>query len=331
MPYLICFILSILLLMSAIAWDENPSKNVLVLIIITAIGDGGYYALSTAQTLDKAILANCIVYVIGIFAPLFMFLNVCEICCIKFSSRLKLIMYVVQMTMYLCVLGVGKNTLFYKTVQISYGPVGAYLTKTYGPVHTCYIISLVGYLAASVVVAFLLGRDKSRVSFKNLDFMIIVFFLIGSSYMVERLIKLNVELMPFIYTLGIIGILVPVIRISRYSVEKNYDILSSGLRSAGYIVFTNKLLYMGSSDYAKALFPELSEWELEKKLSGRGGRFNTYIRAPFMKYVESKSEKSERIKVFTMSDKNYICEFFRLALASSKLSVPTISAFVQAI
>lgn len=311
MPYLICFIISILVLMMTIAWDDHLSKNALILLLITAIGDGGYYSLSISSSLERAVLANIIIYIIGVFAPMFMFLNLCDICSINISSAIKFIMYTVQMAIYICVLTSGHSTLFYTHVALARGPIGYYLTKEYGIVHSLYIATMVIYLAACIFVAFLHGKDNSRVSFKNIDYMIIIFFLLGSSYMVERLIHLTVELMPFIYTLGVIGLMIPIIKLSRYSIDQIEDIQNYNLSSAGYIVFTKKLLYMGSNKFAKNLFPELEEWELEKKLSGKGGRFNSYIRPAFIKYVESKSEEPEKIKLFNIKDRYYSCEMLQ--------------------
>ena len=133
------------------------------------------------------------------------------------------------------------------------------------------------------------------------------------------LIHLDIELMPFIYTSGVIGLLLPIIRLSQYSVDQVEDIVDYDLSSYGYIVFTNKLLYMGSNRYAKDLVPELDEWELEKKLTGKGGRFNSYIRPAFLKYVESNSEVPEKVKLFNVKDRSYCCELLRLHKKKSSI------------
>ncbi|MBR1622326.1 MAG: hypothetical protein IJ675_00225, partial [Pseudobutyrivibrio sp.] len=139
-----------------------------------------------------------------------------------------------------------------------------------------------------------------------------ILFILIRSYSVERLINLKVELMPFIYTVGILGILIPVVKVSKYSVERNQEIVSTSMESTGFIVFTNKLLYMDSNDYAKMLFPELAAWEKEKKIPGNGGRFNTFLRPEFMRYVEKGIVEKEKGKSFTMNKKQYGLEFFVL-------------------
>ena len=58
----------------------------------------------------------------------------------------------------------------------------------------------------------------------------------------------------------------------------------------GYIFIDKKLRFMGCNDRAYEFFPELKEWELEKKLPGKGGRFNTYLRQPLYKYIEQEED-----------------------------------------
>ena len=71
-----------------------------------------------------------------------------------------------------------------------------------------------------------------------------------------------------------------------YSVYNNQDILANEIGKTGYVVFDRKLRYMGCSEYATVLFPELKQWELEKRIPGNGGRFNTFLRQPLNSYTE---------------------------------------------
>lgn len=85
--------------------------------------------------------------------------------------------------------------------------------------------------------------------------------------------------------------------------EENKDIIASKMEGTAYIVFSKKLAYMGYNEYAGILFPELLEWELEKKIPGNGGRFNTFLRQSFMKYVETNQEHPMQGTPFTIKDR----------------------------
>ena len=312
MHYLICFIFSLLILLLTIAREENLKTNAIMLMLVTVIGDGGYYALAGSSTIEKALLANTLTYTIGIFAPMLFFFNICDICGIKLYKPFTVLLYTVQIILFLCVCTAGKLDIFYKTVEFKTGPAGSYLLKSYGPAHTVYIITMIAYLTAILIISFHYSRKKNIVSVRNVDMFIVISFFIIGSYIVERLIHLDIELMPFIYTVGILGILFPIIRISKYSIESNSEIIHSNMQGTGYIVFTDKLLYMSSNQYAKELFPELSEWELEKRIPGNGGRFNTFLRPAFMKYVKSGIDGAEKMETFVMKGESYNGEFSRL-------------------
>lgn len=305
MYYLACFIASLLIPLWAIAINEDLKINQILLIVITAIGDGGYYALVSSNCLEKAILANKLTYFIGIFAPMLLFFNICEICKIKIRHSLVVFLYTVQMILYLSVCTIGKYDIFYKTVEFHKSSEGAYLTKTYGPAHGIYLATLFLYFAMAIGVSVYSFDKKNKVSFKNIDILMLVSVLIVGMYMLERVMHLKIELMPFIFTIGLIAILVPVTKISRYSIEENRGIIKEKMERTAYIVFTKKLLYMGCNEYAGVLFPELSEWELEKKIPGNGGRFNTFLRQTFMKYVEMNQEQPMKGKPFFIKDRSY--------------------------
>ena len=303
MYYFICFIISLLILLWAVAINENMKINQILLIVITAIGDGGYYALASSNGLENAILANKLSYLIGIFSPMLIFFTICEVCKIKIRHWLVVILYTIQMVLYLSVCSIGKYEFFYQTVEFHKGSTGAYLTKTYGPAHSIYIVTLFLYLVACIGVSAYSFRKKNKVSSQDVDILILTSILIVGAYMLERLIHLNVELMPFVFTLGLIAMLIPVTKISTYSIEENQELIQTKMKGTGYIFFSKNLRYMGCNDYAEAFFPELKVWELEKKIPGSGGRFNTFLRQSFMKYVKENQKEPMDGKPFMIKDR----------------------------
>lgn len=315
MHYLICFVFSFLILLWIMSIEDNLRPNALLLTLTMVVGDGGYCALYYADNLQTALLANLLTYVIGIFAPMLLLFNVCDICRIKMPYFLKISLCTLQSLLYLSVSTSGHYPLFYKSVEFHKDFFGSYLVKTYGFAHSLYLITVIAYLIAIAILCFNFGNKRNRLSIHNIDMIIVFFFLILGSYMVERIIHLRVELVPFVYTIGTLGILIPIVRYSSFSIDTNMDIMEAELDSNGYVIFTKSLKYMGCNDIAAKAFPEFYEWELEKKIPGNGGRFNTFLRPAFMKFVNGQGddgEKPENIKTFGDKDKKYCCEFLKL-------------------
>lgn len=305
MLYLVCFLVSVLIFLWSVAINENMKINQIILIIITVIGNGGYYTLASSTCLETAILANKLTYLIGIFAPMLIFFNICEICKIKIKHFLVVTLYTVQMLLYMSVLTIGSSDLFYKTVEFHVGSNGGYLTKTYGPLHSIYLLMFFLYFVMSMWVSAYSMKNKNKVSYKNVDLLIFTSILIVGTYFVERVLHLRFEFVPFAFTIGLMAILKSITKTMQYVVEENRDIIDAKLEGTAYIVFSKKLAYMGCNEYAGILFPELLEWELEKKIPGNGGRFNTFLRQTFMKFVESRQERPMQGTPFTIKDRTF--------------------------
>ena len=305
MLYFGCFLISVVIFLWAVAINENMKINQILLIIITMIGNGGYYSLASATCLETAILANKLTYLIGIFSPLLIFFNICEICKIRIRHSLVVILYTVQMILYLSVCTIGKYGLFYKTVEFHVGRNGGYLTKTYGPLHGVYLLMFFLYFVMCLWVSAYSMKNKNKVSYKNVDLLIFTGILIVGTYFIERVLHLEFEFVPFAFTIGLLAILISITKTQQYLVEENRDIIDAKLEGTAYIVFSKKLHYMGCNEYAGTLFPELLEWELEKKIPGNGGRFNTFLRQTFMKYVETKQREPMIGKPFSIKGRDF--------------------------
>lgn len=305
MAYFVCFIFSILIFLWVIMRGDSFGTNQIMMIVVAMIGNGGYYAFATATCLETAILANNLTYLIGIFLPMLLFFNICEICQIKIPRWLVSIIYVIQMLLYLSVCTTGKSKIFYKTVQFHMDDNGVYLTKTYGPMHTVYLITLFVFLVAMIGVLLYASKKRNIVSFINVDLIVFVIIAVVSTYIFQRLLQLTVELFPFVFTLGVVVILFPITKIRSYSVDGNREIIDEKLEKSGFIVFSKKLSYMGCNQTAAELFPELEKWELEKKVPGSGGRFNTFLRQPLMKYVHANRKEPIKGKPFVIKGNTF--------------------------
>lgn len=312
MIYIICFNLAILTLLFLISNSKVVDINILLLNMVVVIGNGGYYALYTSQNLSEAILANTLTYSIGCFAPMIMFILICNICRIDIKQYIQTALYLLQIIIFLSVCTVGKLPVFYKSVEYNMGETGAYLTKTYGPMHTVQIITLCIYMLACIaIVADSIIVKRCRVSRTKANMLLSLFLFSAVLYFVERFVKINVEVMPVIFTVTNFFVTLILVNISNYSAYGNLEILEDKKKDVAYIVFSNNLKYMSCNDYALELLPELSEWEIEKKISGSGGRFNTFLRVPFMEYVNNNKDDIF-VSGFEYKDQYYRVEISRL-------------------
>ncbi len=292
MFYLFCFIVSLILLLYVLGYGKNLDNNLIFLMIVLAVGNGGYLALQLSVNLSEAILANDLTYVSGAFGPLLVFFLICNICRIRIPNVVRIFLYALQVFVLVCALTVGKFDFFYKTVEIANGPQGTYLVKTYGPLHILHLVTLASYTFGGMIIAFVSMERKNIISRMNVSLLIFINILCVSIYFLERILHLSYEILPLAYNISVILMLIPLTKIHIYNVYTNEAIVHDELMKTGFIVFGKSLKYMSGNSYASELFPELSEWELEKKIPGSGGKFNTYLRKPLNEYASKNSTET---------------------------------------
>ena len=312
MLYLICFFVSLAIFVFINLYGRSFDHNILILVLIVTISNGGYYSISAASGLEEAILGNKIAYVASVFAPLLIFLVICNICRIELPAVLRICMFGLQTLIYASVCTIGKYSIFYKKVKFNTNDGFGYLTKTYGPCHTLCIAMMCIYMVGGIVVGLISLNKKNVVSKINVEVLLFSEALTIAVYLIERFVHVRYELLPIVLVFSMSIILVPLSKIYRYSLYNNASIIDSDKSRTGYIVFDNRLRYMGSNDYAVSLFPELNDWELEKKIPGNGGRFNTFLRQPLMSLVNDDKAESSLTKAFEHQGESFSCDINRM-------------------
>ncbi len=307
--YIICFWVSLFVLIFLVAYGKVLNLNMIFLSMVVTIGNGGYFALSRSDSLESAIIATKLVYTIGAFVPFLTFLVVCYICKVKIPKLLVVIGYSIQVFIYLAVLSIGHSDIYYKTVVYYPEGGGSRLIKTYGPLHNLYVITLFLYLFLNLVVTVLSLYRKRFVSILDVHLILAIDIMIAGVYITERFFYDGTTLVPIVLTIGILILLNPIVKMYNYSIYDNRSIFEDKIKTTGYIMFNKRTGYMGCSEYAKALFPELADWEIEKKVPGNGGRFNTFLRQDFFSFVKNAKRGETKIGTYEYKDEIFRYEF----------------------
>ena len=299
--YFISFLVAVAVLLFMVIYGEGYGINHILLAVVIVIGNGGYLALSVSQNIQHALLAVMLTYTIGIFAAMLLFINISEIYKVNLPNWLVCLMYIVQFVLYLASATIGTLDIFYKSAELKYMDDVVYLQKEYGPVHTVYAITIYVYFILLIACSTGVIKGKRKISSKDATLIFFLEFITISVYVAERLVGLRVELFPFVIDIAEILLLVPLTKLNTYTLTGNNEIVRSRLDAEGYVFFDKKLRFMGFNNKAAEFFPELGEWELEKKIPGSGGRFNTFLRQPLYRFLESPVDENS-FGIFDMRD-----------------------------
>lgn len=264
--YIIFFIISIILMLIVVSSGTEHSMQQCILTVLVTIANGGYLALALSTTLESALLANKLTYVGGIFLPMVFFLVLCEVCSVKVPRSVMLVMYGVQLTIYMLVCSIGRSAIYYRSATLHTEGSAAYLTKEYGPLHILYPITMYGYILAGIVLMVYSLRHRNRVSFKNMLIMIGSMTLASATFSIERFFGIKAEWMPAVYDIIIIGQTITFYRARLYLIDSITDQHLRQFTKVGHVCFNRKMHFMSYSDYVANIFPEIKKYNLDSPL-----------------------------------------------------------------
>ena len=305
MLYLISIGIALTLLVLVTIYGKSMDDHMLLLLVVIVMSSAGYYALALSPNLEDALRSNKLSYLAGCFAPMLALIIICNICRLQIPMPVRLVMYSGQIVIYLFVCTIGYLPIYYKSAEYHRNSAGAFLVKVYGPMHTVQVVSMILYTLAGILIGLYSLNRRSVVSRFNVYALLLSDVIAVCVYLVERAVHLEIELLPLTFTLASVVYTVLLIRISNFSIYSAQGAPDFANQNLGSIFFNRDLRYMGCSDYAAELFPELMQWELEKKIPGNGGRFNTFLRQPLLNYMKAEKYDESLNKTFEYKGEAY--------------------------
>lgn len=259
--YSVTAILAVINLLIIVFVFDNKKVNCLflMLILIMAAANGGFLALALSETTETAVLANKIIYIGGCFtSPVFISL-ICSVCNFRFNKWLKILMYAYCFIVYGMVLTVGYNDIFYTEYHIEKNGSATFLANEYGPGHNMFKIILYGAIIIQISLLVYSLIKKRSVSRKNLKLLITLEIMNVAAFFIGKLISSDFEIMSVMYVLDGWILLFIHHRVCIYNIEENVSSSFAKQEKNGYILFDNKLNYLGCNKTAETIFPEITE------------------------------------------------------------------------
>lgn len=159
----------------------------------------GYFALSISKTLEEALLANRISYFGSVFLPLCMLMAIMGVCRVDYKKWLPGLLTFCSVAVFLLAASPGYLDCYYKEVTLVFIDDMAKLEKVYGPMHSVYLVYLVGYFGMMVGVILTSIRKKKVASHKHAAILLTVVLLNIAIWFVEQLIYTEFEFLAVSY------------------------------------------------------------------------------------------------------------------------------------
>lgn len=275
------------------------------MIMLMMVSNAGYLATALSTNVEEIILANKISYIGSCFVPPVTISLICILTNCKMSSWIRGLIYGFSGMVYFMILTVGYNELIYKDVYLkSYRDV-AVIGYTYGNGYKLQYVILIGHWVLEICLLFVALIKSRNVSRKNLICLVIMLTVNIYLYVVGKFINPAVEVIPLTYAINSF-ILVYMYRMGAlYNFDDN--ISNSQKRDINaYIMFDERLNFLGCNPMAERIFPQLSESIVDRPLD------NEMAAKHIMGWIKKFDKDSENSFTYENENAHYVCEVERL-------------------
>lgn len=197
--YAIMAIIAAILLIGYCVIARKKEMWLLMLSICITVVNTGYFLLSIAQTLTFAIIANDIAYFGSVFLSMCMFLTIVKLCGFEIKRGLVISLLALALAMFAVIATSSILPLYYKELSLVSVGGASKLVKVYGPLHKTYLVYLLGYFAAMIIIITVSMRRKILASQKRAAFVAAVVFGNIAIWLVEKFIPWDFEFLSVSY------------------------------------------------------------------------------------------------------------------------------------
>ena len=158
--YLISLLLAVGLFVAYCLMVKNKEFWLTMLYVCVMVVNLGYTVLSVANTLEFAIFGNDVAYLGSVFLSMCMFLTIVRLCGFEIKKSHVIACVSLGVVMFAIVVSSPMLPLYYKSVAVERIGGATKLVKEYGPLHSVYLVYLIGYFAAMIGTILYSARAK---------------------------------------------------------------------------------------------------------------------------------------------------------------------------
>lgn len=288
--FTLTFIISFFCLFKLLySYGNRISKYFVLLFVCVTVTNYGYIFFSKATEFGEALLAKKIVYLGASFVPFFLYMSVSELCKIEAKKLYHNILLTFALAINTLIMTVENHSLYYRNPRFEFQDGVGVIVKEYGILYWIFPIYLLLAIALNLINIIKAIKKRNDVSGKSMIVLLVAMILVTGTYIVERLLNLNVEIIPFAYAVCIVIILGMIRRISMYDIwGYAAESISKGT-DYGFILLDEDNCFLGGNDEAFEWFPELKDVKIDTPIFDYQSSMNEFI----MKWIGN-NESSEK-------------------------------------
>ena len=220
--YAAAAVVSLVLLIGCHIFVRSNRGWFLLLFSSVLVVNMGYTLLSFSTGLPMALMANRIAYLGSVLLPLSMLMILLEVTRTPYKKRLPAALICLSGLVFFIAASPGILDIYYKEVSFRVVNGVASLEKVYGPLHSIYLIYLLGYFGSMVAIIFRARHRKTIDTTAHAVILAAAVFVNIGVWLIEQLSSIDFEFLSVSY------IVTEVILLLLYSMLRDYGIVRPG-------------------------------------------------------------------------------------------------------
>lgn len=200
--------------------DKKKNLYLLLLFISIFLANLGYFLISVAPSLSFALNANRLSYLGQVFLPYFLLMMLLHICEIKHPKWLNPLLLAIGAAVLFIAASPGILPIYYETAAIDKSAGFTKIVREYGVLHKTYLVYLVSYAAAQLIVVVYAIRKRKIVSYLHAVFLLSATLCNMVIWFAEKFITRNFEMLSVSYIITELFILLAYGIVQQYEVMK---------------------------------------------------------------------------------------------------------------
>lgn len=300
--YLMILIFSIIFTVIVLINNKMMNSRYMAFCFLVICNSYGRYLISTARSMDSAMIGQKILYAGSCFCPLIMLFSLAQLSNLKFSKIVNTLTSIFAFVIFFFVMNIDRNQWYYRSIRLIRKSGYTYLVKDYGPAHSLYYVYL---LLCVVLMAFYVIYavvKKEKVSGKTVNLVCCIGLVTIICYVIDNVCRFPVSMVSVSYLCIIILMIWLNDHITVYDVSTNIAESVEKTKSMGYIEFDKKNRFMGNNRFAAELFPEIGEcWDVDSPVP----ETDSFLYREVVSWAKEPGRKEEDKKTVFLKDRYY--------------------------
>ena len=286
---------------------NKSNQKQLMILIFTALANISHFFAVTSNTLEAYLTSYVFYYLGNILSMIMLVLLIIEICGFKDNKYLRRGLFLYGLFLIILVCSIDKSNLYYVSYEFVKNGNLAFLKKVYGPLHSLLLILIFGTNILCIIFTIIAFINKKAFSTRIAAILLMMFLTTAIVYLLPKVFHLKQDGLPFAFTVMDIMFIVIFKRASMYDMSDNLLRVYEQRSEYGYIALDKKYRYMGASEFAVKLFPELKNIRIDSKIEKCIGDDECALCKNLMPWVYKWDEIHHQNLVYTKDDVTAVC------------------------